>query len=100
MVGVAGTPSVSLLLLALMVASCGPAANRAESDNPVRIAEDYAREHYLPNHVPQGMSRAWHIEDHGDIWTVELGEQGGVGGGIKVAIRKSDGKVLGSELTQ
>ena len=40
------------------------------------------------------------VEDHGDIWTVEMFQQGTMGGGIKMVIRKRDGQVLGSELMQ
>jgi hypothetical protein len=67
--------------------------------NPLTIAESYARAHYS-RLVPKGISRAWHVEDHGDIWMVEIFEQNAAGGGVRMIIAKRDGRVLGSSLTQ
>ncbi len=55
--------------------------------------------HY-PGQVPEGLERQWFVEDHGDIWIAEFGAQGSVGGGIRMAITKHDGRVMGSEQTQ
>lgn len=90
-----------LLISGLAVVSCGspPPSASGASINPLSVSEDYARKHY-PDLVPKGLERAWHVEDHGDIWTVEMFKQGVMGGGLKMAIRKRDGKVTGSELTQ
>lgn len=70
-----------------------------EAINPLTVAETYAREHY-PQRTPAGLERAWLVEDHGDVWTVEMFKQGVMGGGIKMVITKRDGRVLGAELTQ
>ena len=67
--------------------------------NPLIVSEAYAQNHH-PSLVPKGLERAWLVEDHGDIWTVEMFQQGTMGGGIKMVIRKRDGQVLGSELMQ
>ncbi len=68
--------------------------------NPLEIAEAYARTHGPEGSTPVGLERQWWVEDHGDIWIVELGKQGHAGGGIRMAIRKRGGKVLGHDLTQ
>ena len=85
----------------LAVASCGSPSTPAQPKdvNPLVVSEAYAQKHH-PALVPKGLGRAWFVEDHGDIWTVEMFRQGTMGGGIKMAIRKRDGQVLGSELTQ
>ena len=67
--------------------------------NPLTVSEAYVQKHY-PSLASKGLQRAWFVEDHGDIWTVEMFHQGTVGGGVQMAIRKRDGKVLGSQLTQ
>ena len=92
--------SVAILMAASAVVSCGPSPAPAQrSINPLIVSEEYAQKHH-PTLVPKGVERAWHVEDHGDIWTVEMFKQGMMGGGIKMAIRKDDGQVIGSELTQ
>jgi hypothetical protein len=84
----------------MALASCGsPSSTPTAQINPLTVAEDYAGKHY-PQVVPRGSARAWLVEDHGDIWTVEMFSQGRIGGGIKVAINKRSGKVIGSERTQ
>ena len=90
----------SLLGVALLMTSCGTRSpSGQQAVNPLVVSENYVRKHH-PNALPRELERAWHIEDHGEIWTVELFEQQAVGGGVKMAIRKRDGAVLGSELTQ
>ena len=92
--------NVAVLFCGLAVASCGsPASVQPKDVNPLIVSEAYAQKHH-PSLVPKGLERAWLVEDHGDIWTVEMFQQGATGGGIKMAIRKRDGQVLGSELTQ
>jgi hypothetical protein len=92
--------SALVTLACVVAASCGPRAQVPTTHvNPIEVAEAYASKHY-PREVPRGSERAWLVEDHGDIWTVEMFAQGAVGGGIKMAIHKSDGKVMGSERTQ
>jgi hypothetical protein len=86
--------------LGLTLASCGlPSAPPAAQINPIEVADGYAIKHY-PREVPRGSARAWLVEDHGEIWTVDMFSQGTAGGGIKMAINKRDGKVMGSERTQ
>lgn len=86
--------------IAIALASCGsPSAPTASQINPIEVADSYAIKHY-PSEVPRGSARAWLVEDHGEIWTVEMFAQGAAGGGIKMAIKKRDGKVVGSERTQ
>lgn len=94
-------PSVAVLLSGMALASCNsPSPTPARGTiNPLIVSEAYARKHH-PALVPKGVGRAWLVEDHGDIWTVEMFTQGMTGGGVKMIISKSDGKVLGSELTQ
>ena len=87
------------MCLALAIASCGPSRPAPQQINPLAVAEEYAAKHY-PQAVPRGLERAWHVEDHGEIWTVEMFAQGHVGGGIRMAINKQTGKVLGAEQTQ
>ena len=89
------------MLLLLGTASCDCQSGRRDpsSINPLIVSENYVRQHH-PDALPDELERAWHVEDHGDIWTVEMFVQGSVGGGVKMAILKSDGRVLGSELTQ
>ena len=96
-----GTVRTGLVILAsVMLASCGRSAQTPSTQvNPIEVSEAYATKHF-PREVPHGSERAWLVEDHGDIWTVELFAQGAAGGGIKMGIRKSDGKVMGSERTQ
>ena len=85
---------------AFFLASCGsPSPSPARQTNPIEVAETYATKHY-PREVPRGSGRAWLVEDHGEIWTVEMFAQGAAGGGIKMAINKQDGQVKGSERTQ
>ncbi len=91
--------SVFTLCLAATLVACGSPGAKEREVNPLAVAEDYARKHY-PNRFPEGLGRQWHVQDHGDIWTVELSHQGMVGGGIKMGIRKQDGTVVGAELTQ
>lgn len=74
-------------------------AERDASINPLVVSEAYVQHHH-PDALPKGLQRAWLVEDHGDVWTVEMFAQGMLGGGVKMGIRKSDGKVIGSELTQ
>ena len=83
------------------LASCGSPSSPVQPKdvNPLIVSEAYAQKHH-PALVPKGLERAWFVEDHGDIWTVEMFQQGTMGGGIKMAIRKRDGRVLGAELTQ
>lgn len=87
-------------LLGAVLASCGSSSPTAAPQiNPIEVAESYVINHY-PREVPRGSARAWLVEDHGEIWTVEMFSQGAAGGGIKMAINKRDGKVMGSERTQ
>jgi len=88
------------LLLMIGVTACGSQAKKDANPNPLIVADEYVRTHYPKNALPQGLGRAWHVEDHGQIWTVEVFAQGAVGGGVKMAINKRDGRVLGSEPTQ
>jgi hypothetical protein len=67
--------------------------------NPIEIAERYALEHEERGATPAGLDRQWWVRDHGDIWIVDLGAQGGTGS-IRMAILKRDGKVLGHDFTQ
>ena len=91
----------ALGIAGLVTASCGvqTADSRERAINPLNVAEAYVRDHH-PERLPKGLERAWYVEDHGDIWTVELFTQGMNGGGTRMAISKADGKVLGSEPTQ
>lgn len=93
--------SVAILFPGFLIASCGsPSATGPHSDiNPLLVSEAYAKKHY-PFKVPKGIERSWHVEDHGDIWIVELSTQGGPGGGIEMGIRKTDGRVLGARITE
>lgn len=93
--------NAAVLCPAFLIISCSsPCATNSHPDiNPLVVSEAYAKQHH-PSLVPKGIERAWNIEDHGDIWTVELSRQGHVGGGIKMGVRKADGRVLGSELTE
>ena len=43
----------------------------------------------------QGLERQWSVGDRGEIWIVELGAQGKISGGIRVAILERHGRVLG-----
>lgn len=89
-----------VILLGMAIGSCGsPSSAPTQQISPIVVAEAYANKHY-PRDVPHGSARAWLVEDHGEIWTVEMFAQGRMGGGIKVAINKADGKVIGSERTQ
>jgi len=92
--------TATAILIGTALVSCGASApSKQESINPLTAAEAYARKHY-PDQVPEGLERAWLVEDHGDIWTVEMFQQGAMGGGIKMAVSKRDGRVLGAELGQ
>lgn len=86
---------------AMLAGSCGkrPVSDTADV-NPIAISEEYVRKHH-PEALPRPEHRRWHIQDHGDIWTVELASQeSATGGGVSMGIRKKDGAVIGSELTQ
>ena len=91
-----------------VVDACLDAGGRWRSDggycetaiNPIEIAEEYARRHEPAGVIPEGLERQWWVRDHGEIWIAELGAQGEVGGGIRIAIRKRDGKVLGHDYSQ
>ena len=85
----------------LLIASCGslPATDPRSDIELLAVSEAYAQKHH-PTYAPKGIERAWYVEDHGEIWTVEMLKQGTVGGGVKMGIRKADGRVLSSELTE
>lgn len=85
--------------LAAMLLSCRFEPEEQRPD-VLKIAEDHARVHYPDVQIPKTLGRQWVVEDHGDIWIVEIGEQNMLGGGVKMAIRKEDNSVLGAELTQ
>jgi len=94
-----GTPAFIFLLSLITLTACGSQSNKHSLD-PLVVSEEYALKHYRKGDVPQGLQRQWHVQDHGEIWTVELSTQGAVGGGIRMAIDKRDGRVIGSERTQ
>lgn len=98
--------SARLWIAVSVVLVCGCQETKYSSaceTNPMVVAENYARQEYGASKmysVPTGIERVWHIEDHGDIWTVEFGKQGMMGGGLHMIVRKSDMKVASAALTQ
>ena len=68
--------------------------------DPLAIAEEHVRANLQKGSSISPLEREWFVQDHGDIWIVEMSAQGSVGGGTKMAIGKKDGRVLGSERTQ
>ena len=96
-----GRSIIAVLLSGSAALSCGSPspAPRQRTVDPLVVSEAYALKHH-PTIAPRGLERAWHVEDHGDIWTVEMFKQGTVGGGIRMMVRKTDGQVIGAELTQ
>ena len=89
----------SAILICSALAGCHASSPPRQEINPLTAAETYAREHY-PDQVPKGLGRAWLVEDHGEIWTVEMFEQGKFGGGIRMVVSKRDGHVEMTGLAQ
>jgi hypothetical protein len=74
---------------------------RSQSSDPFVIANNYVAANFAPDAFrPEGTFLSYHIEEHGDAWTVELGPQGYIGGGLHLLIRRRDGKVLSAQRTQ
>ena len=73
----------------------------SQSSDPFVIANDYAAANFAPDAFrPNGAFLSYHIEEHGDVWTVSLSPQGYTGGGLNLLIRRRDGKVLSAQRTQ
>lgn len=91
--------ALAISLSAALAGCHAPTSPKQEKINPLTAAESYMAEHF-PDRVPKGLERAWYVEDHGDVWTVEMFEQGMFGGGTKMVVNKRDGHVELAGFTQ
>ena len=95
-----------LLLLSLWAAcvSCSATQTPGAASSPAEaltLSIQYADTHYPPGTFQPGNARLQYIvEDQGDAWKVDLAPIGYIGGGLSVAVRKSDMKVISALRTQ
>lgn len=68
--------------------------------DPIVKARDYAIAHYPKDFSGSADALSYIVEEHGDVWTVEVAPQAQMGGGLRLMIRRGDGHVELVGLTQ
>lgn len=71
---------------------CDKAAVQQQVD-PVASARSYVIAHHPQEFGRAGTALFYAVEDHGEVWTVEVAPQGQMGGGLRLMIRRADGHV-------
>lgn len=70
-------------------------------ENALAIAKQYADSHYPKGSFPPDRARIQYIvEDAGEVWKIEIGPVGYLGGGLQVLVRKRDMEVVSALRTQ
>jgi hypothetical protein len=98
------TPRLCVLASFAVFAACSVKQKHSMASGPAdafTVSVHYADAHYPPGTFQPNNARLQYIvEDQGDTWKVELAPIGYSGGGLSVAVRKSDMKITGAWRTQ
>jgi hypothetical protein len=68
--------------------------------DPVVSARKFATEHYPRLFSKDGTALSYSVEDHGDVWSVEVTPQGQMGGGLRLIVGRESGVIEPVGLTQ